>query len=168
MSFPVRHFSQAPDWIIDKLREKPKPEFKSNGGSHHHAGNRETAYAQAALDNTADDLARERSGNRNNLLNISALKMGSMVARGWIDRITVADARGAGRGRRRERVGPAGRTAPCRPVWRHEHRQIDAGQPAAGAAGGGDGCARPLQSASRGLSARQVGRGLAAPGRRAF
>jgi len=55
-------------------------------------GNREARYAEAALRNCAAELAAQRKPGRNNLLNICALKMGAMAARGWISRPTIADA----------------------------------------------------------------------------
>ena len=52
-------------------------------------GVREEAYAQAALDNIGRELAKVAPGGRNIELNNAALKMGHMVAAGWIGRGTV-------------------------------------------------------------------------------
>jgi Protein of unknown function (DUF3987)/Bifunctional DNA primase/polymerase, N-terminal len=83
---------QAPPWLLDKLREQ-KSEWKPNGGGdHHQTGNREARYAEAALRNCAAELAAQQKPGRNNLLNVCALKMGAMAARGWISRPAVADA----------------------------------------------------------------------------
>jgi hypothetical protein len=82
---------QAPTWLLDKLREQ-KSEWKPNGGAGHQTGNRETRYAEAALRNCVAELAAQRKPGRNNLLNVCALKMGAMAARGWISRPTIADA----------------------------------------------------------------------------
>jgi RecA-family ATPase len=71
---------------------------KTNGAAHHGAnhggdefiaiyGSREQKYAAAALQGCADELAAmpQHSG-RNNKLNALAYRMGTMVARRWIDR----------------------------------------------------------------------------------
>jgi hypothetical protein len=85
---------QAAPWLIDKLRGESKPEWKPNGGGGDHStgGKREAAYAEAALRRCVSELASQEKPGRNNLLNNVALKMATMVARGWIGRATVADA----------------------------------------------------------------------------
>jgi hypothetical protein len=55
----------------------------------HDRGVREEAYAQAALDNIGRELAKATPGGRNIELNNAALKMGHMVAAGWIGRAIV-------------------------------------------------------------------------------
>jgi AAA domain/Bifunctional DNA primase/polymerase, N-terminal len=67
---------------------------KANGGEQAQphggtAGIREGAYAEAALDGCAEELAAAAPGTRNELLNKLAFKLGRMVARGWIDRAVV-------------------------------------------------------------------------------
>jgi DNA-binding PadR family transcriptional regulator len=47
---------------------------------------REVAYAQAALDGVADELAKTEPGKRNATLNSVAYRMGRMVAKKWIER----------------------------------------------------------------------------------
>ena len=54
-----------------------------------HSGAREEAYAQVALGNVASEIAKAPSGSRNIELNNGALRMGHMVASGWIGRATV-------------------------------------------------------------------------------
>ena len=54
-----------------------------------HSGAREEAYAQAALANVASEITKTSSGSRNIELNNGALRMGHMVASGWIGRATV-------------------------------------------------------------------------------
>ena len=75
--------------MADTLRDKPKAEFKFNGADSHRAGRREAAYAEAALSNCAAELAAKGVPGRNILLNNCALKMGHMIASGWIGRATV-------------------------------------------------------------------------------
>ncbi|MFZ2079603.1 MAG: AAA family ATPase, partial [Xanthobacteraceae bacterium] len=56
------------------------------------ASEREGAYAQAALEGCADDLAQAAIGERNDILNKKAFRLGTMVARGWISYADVFDA----------------------------------------------------------------------------
>ena len=53
---------------------------------------RERAYAQAALDGCADELAQAAPGERNDTLNKKAFRLGTMAARGWISPEEVSDA----------------------------------------------------------------------------
>ncbi|MFZ2081840.1 MAG: bifunctional DNA primase/polymerase [Xanthobacteraceae bacterium] len=65
---------------------------KANDGEQPHseqAGIREGAYAQAALDGCAEELAAAASGSRNELLNKLAFRLGRMITRGWLDRADV-------------------------------------------------------------------------------
>jgi hypothetical protein len=52
---------------------------------------RERAYAQAALDGCADELAQTPAGDRNNVLYQKAFRLGTMAARGWISRDEVLE-----------------------------------------------------------------------------
>jgi hypothetical protein len=79
------------------------PKTKLNGSSNGQAGPNaflnaqnpvsepERLYARAALDGCADELAATPKGARNDVLNRKAFRLGTMVARGWIDRIEVID-----------------------------------------------------------------------------
>jgi hypothetical protein len=53
------------------------------------ATEREHVYAQAALEGCAEELAATAVGDRNNMLHKKAVRLGTMVAREWIDRGTV-------------------------------------------------------------------------------
>jgi hypothetical protein len=73
------------------------PKKKSNGDARSgiwsvHPGKRERAYAQAALDGCAGEVAKSQRGERNDLLNKIAFRLGTMVARGWISAAEVFDA----------------------------------------------------------------------------
>jgi Virulence-associated protein E/Bifunctional DNA primase/polymerase, N-terminal len=59
---------------------------KSNGSNNHIRG---SAYAAAALNGCAKELAATAPGGRNNRLNELAFRLGTMVARGWISRSQV-------------------------------------------------------------------------------
>ena len=79
------------------------PKTKLNGSGNGHAGpnaflnaqnpvsERERLYARAALDGCADELAAAPKGTRNDVLNRKSFRLGTMVARGWIDRTEVVD-----------------------------------------------------------------------------
>jgi AAA domain/Bifunctional DNA primase/polymerase, N-terminal len=66
------------------------PKKKVNGGScatcnsQSIALERERAYAQAALEGCAEELAQAAPGERNDTANKKAFRLGTMVARGWI------------------------------------------------------------------------------------
>jgi hypothetical protein len=76
---------------------KKKPNGSAGGSWSVHASERERAYAHAALDGCADDIAQAASGERNDTLNKKAFRLGTMVARGWSRvRTLLLDARRAG------------------------------------------------------------------------
>ena len=78
--------------LLEKPKPAPQPAPKTNGSAVHGDGSREAAYAAAALDGIAAELASAPTGTRNNALNGAAYRMGTMIARGWISRPDVADA----------------------------------------------------------------------------
>jgi hypothetical protein len=67
---------------------------KSNGDARGTgpASERERAYARAALDGCADELAQAAPGERNDTLYKKAFRLGTMVARNWISSADVFDA----------------------------------------------------------------------------
>jgi hypothetical protein len=71
---------------------KKKPNGDAAGTWSAHASERERAYAHAALDGCADEVAQAATGQRNDLLNKKAFRLGTMVARGWISSAEVFDA----------------------------------------------------------------------------
>jgi len=75
--------------IDDKRRSDNGKKPQSSAAA---AGVRERAYAQAALEGCAAELASAAPGGRNALLNKLAFRMGRMVARGWIKRADVEEA----------------------------------------------------------------------------
>jgi Bifunctional DNA primase/polymerase, N-terminal len=77
-----------PPALVALLRPNGHDKTFTNGNARK-TGTREEAYAQAALSNISSELAGIAPGGRNNELNIAALKMGCMVAVGWISRATV-------------------------------------------------------------------------------
>jgi hypothetical protein len=82
-----------PMWLVDLLRPKPKPvaapavPLRLNGSGH--GSNRHQSYASAALDQLSAELAATPEGSRNIKLNDAALRMGHMIASGWIDQTIV-------------------------------------------------------------------------------
>src|SRR5262249_4293771 len=90
-----------PQWLADIIR----PNQRSNGGAlEEYArtafsnivgatdGSRGQAYAAAALDGAVVELSAAPTGKRNETLNAIAFRLGRMIARGWIDEKSVADA----------------------------------------------------------------------------
>jgi hypothetical protein len=71
---------------------KKKTNGGAGGNTHQAASDRERRYALAALDGCAEEIARSASGERNNILNKKAFRLGTMVARGWISRAEVFEA----------------------------------------------------------------------------
>jgi AAA domain len=79
------------------------PKTKLNGSGNGHAGanafvntqdpvsERERLYARAALDGCADELAAAPKGTRNDVVNRKSFRLGTMAARGWINRTEVID-----------------------------------------------------------------------------
>src|SRR6516225_8133571 len=83
----TREFGFKP--INDKRRPDNGKKPQSSAAA---ASVRERAYAQAALEGCAAELAGAAPGGRNDLLNKSAFNMGRMCARGWIDRADIETA----------------------------------------------------------------------------
>jgi hypothetical protein len=86
---------ELPQWLADIIRPNPKPngqrnKFVNTAGVD--SGSRGEAYAAAALDGAVADLGATPIGKRNETLNTMAFRLGRMVARGWIDEKTVAEA----------------------------------------------------------------------------
>jgi len=55
-------------------------------------GDREQKYARVALDGCTSEVAGTAEGGRNERLNAVAFRMGTMIARNWVDEKTVVDA----------------------------------------------------------------------------
>jgi hypothetical protein len=75
------------------VKTKDDSKRKANGGeqprSNGAAGIREKAYAEAALEGCAAELAAAATGSRNDQLNKLAYRLGRMIAHGWVDRAAV-------------------------------------------------------------------------------
>jgi len=92
-AFKAETIPELPQWLADIIRRNRR----SNGGTldgdaRGFADSRGQAYAAAALQGAAAELSTAPTGKRNETLNAVAFRMGRMVARGWIDEKTVADA----------------------------------------------------------------------------
>lgn len=74
-------FADAPDWLIRKLLERPKPAPHASPavayGGH-------TRYGQRALDEECMELQRAQEGQRNHALNALAFRVGQLVAAGHL------------------------------------------------------------------------------------
>jgi hypothetical protein len=76
-----------PEGIVALLEARRKANGKPTESSEtSKAGIRERSYAQAALDGCTKELADCQPGNRNELLNALAYRLGRMIARGWLHR----------------------------------------------------------------------------------
>jgi hypothetical protein len=91
-SFKAGNIPVIPDWFVDIIRTpKVKPDDASPASEERRtydksdAGARERAFAQAALDGCARELADCMEGSRNELLNKLSYRVHRMVARGWLD-----------------------------------------------------------------------------------
>ena len=96
-AFKAGTIPELPQWLTDIIRPNRQP----NGQAPTHRafsnlletdGSRGQAYAAAALQGAADELSAAPNGKRNEMLNATAFRLGRMIARGWIDEKTVAEA----------------------------------------------------------------------------
>jgi hypothetical protein len=96
-AFKAGTIPELPQWLAQIIRPDRQP---NEDGVNRYARMaseatddfRGQAYAATALDGVVAELAAAPSGKRNEMLNALAFRMGKMVARGWIDQKTVADA----------------------------------------------------------------------------
>jgi hypothetical protein len=81
----------VPEGIVDliKARQQTKAREQPTEANGTAGGIRERAYAAAALEGCAAELALAARGSRNELLNKLAFRLGRMIARGWLDRAAV-------------------------------------------------------------------------------
>jgi hypothetical protein len=110
------HCMSAHGWAP---KQKPNGNAAGSCNSPRTALERERAYARAALDGCADEVAKAAIGERNDTLNKKAFRLGTMVARSWIPNeevcdalLAAADACGLNRGRDTPKV-----CVPSRPVF---------------------------------------------------
>jgi Protein of unknown function (DUF3987)/Bifunctional DNA primase/polymerase, N-terminal len=98
-AFKAGTIPELPEWLADIIH----PSRRSNGGAvdedtrvFDKSGTsnsfRRQAYAAAALDGAVAELSAAPTGKRNETLNAVAFRLGRMIARGWVDEKTVADA----------------------------------------------------------------------------
>ncbi len=72
--------ADAPDWLLELLLPKAKPEGAPKEYNPSGVGN--TAYVQAAIESELSELARAPDGTKNNRLNDSAFALGQFVGAG--------------------------------------------------------------------------------------
>src|SRR5262249_12873471 len=91
-AFKTGTIPELPQWLADIIR----PNRRSNGGALDEDArttfSRGQAYAAAALQGAAAEVSAAPAGKRNETLNAVAFRLGRMIARGWVDEKTVADA----------------------------------------------------------------------------
>jgi len=81
----IKEFGFLPIENKAKANRNDKQQTKTEGT----AGVRERAYAEAALQGCAAELAATKKNSRNDKLNALAFRLGRMVARGWIKRTDI-------------------------------------------------------------------------------
>jgi hypothetical protein len=82
----------ARGWRLDEGRKKKSKGNGTGAGDKPKPGVRERAWAEAALDSLANELAATKEPGRNDKLYKCAFRMGTMIARGWIGRDEVETA----------------------------------------------------------------------------
>jgi hypothetical protein len=91
-AFKTGTIPELPQWLADIIR----PNRRSNGGALDEDArttfSRGQAYAAAAFQGAAAEVSAAPAGKRNETLNAVAFRLGRMIARGWVDEKTVADA----------------------------------------------------------------------------
>jgi hypothetical protein len=93
--------ADMPEWLVEALEGAAKPAEPAHLMPMHRAPmKRQTDsannnWATAALNSELRELASSPEGQRNNRLNIAALKLGQIVAGGWLDTQMVAEQLGA-------------------------------------------------------------------------
>jgi len=80
-----------PSWVIDMLIPKP-PTKAPNSPTERRRGGPSKRYGQAALNGILDEMRAAGRGERNSKLNVSALRIGSLVAGGCIFTMYADDA----------------------------------------------------------------------------
>jgi len=91
-AFKAGTIPELPPWLADIIRPNPQPNrdrVDEYAGAN--SSLRGQAYAAAALQGAAAELSTAPAGNRNEMLNAVAFRLGRMIVRGWIDEKTVAD-----------------------------------------------------------------------------
>ena len=97
-AFATKAIAPIPEAIARLLATKQQNgdgvahENKPHESNKQSSSDRERAYATAALSNLTNELATIGKGGRNAALNTAALKLGHMIARGWIGRSEVEQA----------------------------------------------------------------------------
>jgi len=94
-AFKAGTIPELPLWLAGIIRPNRQPDREeideySRPGTN--SSLRGQVYAAAALQGTAAELSSAPAGKRNEMLNAVAFRLGRMIARGWIDEKTVADA----------------------------------------------------------------------------
>jgi len=94
-AFEAGTIPELPLWLAGIVRPNRQPDREgideySRPGTN--SSLRGQAYAAAALQGAAAEVSTAPAGKRNEMLNAVAFRFGRMIARGWIDEKTVADA----------------------------------------------------------------------------
>ena len=80
-----------PGWLADIIRKARGNDQAGPAPALDLPGDRERAFAAAALAKSIVEIEQAGRGTRNNTLNSLAYRLGRMVARGWIEEFAVVD-----------------------------------------------------------------------------
>jgi len=90
-AFATDTIPAVPDWLVDIIGKDGGKNADGPTNNSGLPGDRERAFAAAALANCTDEIEKAARGTRNNTLNSVAYRLGRMVARGWIEELAVVD-----------------------------------------------------------------------------
>jgi hypothetical protein len=80
-----------PGWLADIIRKARGNDQAGPAQALDLPGDRECAFAEAALAKSIVEIEQAGRGTRNNTLNSVAYRLGRMIARGWIEELPVVD-----------------------------------------------------------------------------
>jgi hypothetical protein len=80
-----------PGWLADIIRKSGGNDQVGPAQALDLPGDRERAFAAAALNKSIVEIEQAGRGTRNNTLNSVAYRLGRMIARGWIEELVVVD-----------------------------------------------------------------------------
>jgi hypothetical protein len=93
MAFQAGSIPIMPDWLVHIIRRSAvhyETRASDHGDVHDsHGGEREQAWASAALEGCICNLSSCQPGGRNNALNATAYRLGRIIGRGWLKRSVV-------------------------------------------------------------------------------
>jgi hypothetical protein len=90
-AFATGTIPAVPDWVVDIIGKDGGKNADGPTNNSDLPGDRERAFAAAALAKSIAEIEQAGRGTRNNMLNSVAYRLGRMIARGWIEELAVVD-----------------------------------------------------------------------------